>query len=266
MQVYHLPLSEAAAAVQSQLSPQGSVVPMASRRILVVNDDARHLEQARALLKRLDLPASNLRVHVELLEVERRSLMQLAANGRLLPGGWLQLQVGASSLRLSQRTRQALLLASGSEGRIEAGELLPVATRTRNWLRGLGISESQQVELVPITAGFVVSAFAVGEQATLTLRPWLRRLANPQMDGNTVIVTGGSGGTPVVQLGNGQTKPTSEQLIEVRAAETTLTLPLGESVLIAAHSDEADELGLALLSLGQSSQNREFLIRLTVER
>ena len=238
VEVYYLPLAEAESAVRTQLSPAGSVTSMPSRRLLIIQDDAAHIEQATALLKRLDARPVQYRATVTISQGEQRSSLAAGVQA-VLPGGWVRLTASAAADSMSDNRSYNLRLQSGQPANIEAGEIVPLTTEVQSWLAGYGIVET--VTLVPVTGGFdVLVQPAGGNMVRVQLRPWLRRL-QPGMHGE-----GGN--------------------IAVAAADTELTIPLGSEVAIAATSADARMLGVALGAARASSGSSQLLMRLKVEQ
>jgi len=234
--VIHLPLAEAEDAARSQLSGQGTVVSMPSRRILVVSDDAPHLRKVRELLSRLDQPLAQFRTKVDILTRQSRSSRGLSVGGMAsLSGGWVQIRLDDQSSRNSSMQNYQLQVSGGIPASIEAGQIyfLP---GTRDWLRGVGLVESGT--LMPVTGGFDIVVQAAGEgMVRVRVQPWLQQLQS---------------------MGK-------NKRINVLGAATELTIPLDRDITIAAVSGDAQGMGRALLS-GQSRRSQEMVIRLRVRR
>ena len=90
--IHYLPVSEAEALVRSALSDHGTVVALASRRLLIVSDDAAHLNKAKRKLMQFDRPSEQYRITLELLESSQVTSQSLQAAAPL-PGNWLQVQL-----------------------------------------------------------------------------------------------------------------------------------------------------------------------------
>lgn len=275
VEVYHLPLQEAESIVKSQLSPSGSVTAMPSRSILVVNDLASNIEQAKAVLKRLDVAARQYNAYLELITLEHEAIRSISTSARL-PGGWVRINMASSKTRLSNRKSYSLYLTSGSQGTIESGTIQPYRQSTKQWLAGYGVIRSNSVELIPITSGFHATVSPAGDgQVHLRITPWMKNLrGNSAIQGNTeVLIDLGATNNPR-QAPNGaapvrlNANPTmhQSQAIEMAGAATEITIPVGESVTIAANSEEAELLGDALLSSGSMIGKKSFAIRLRVDQ
>jgi len=237
IEVYHLPLSEAASAVQSQLSPQGEVRTMPSRRMLIITDDAAHIGAAKALLKRLDKVPAQYRVEVELVDVSDSRNSAIGVQQLRLPGGWIELRLAHSAMHISERRRMQLRVTSMQPGHIEAGELRPYRQRIWQWLAGYGVVAADTVELVPVTSGFDVEVAGAGNDAVrVQLKPWMRRMAGDAADAPIMIV----------------------------GARTEVTVSLGETVTIAANEGESALFSRALLGSESTSGSGRLAIRLRV--
>ncbi len=274
-EVLFLPLQEASDVVKSQLSTSGSVATLPSRRVLVVTDDARHIEQARKLLKRLDQPAPQYQAYLELLSLSSDHIQSIKTDA-YLPGGWIRIALNDSEHRLSSRKRFNLHLTSNRQGSIESGTIQPYRQQTKQWLAGYGVSKTHSVELVPITSGFYATVHSAGEEMVqLRITPWMQnQRASEGISGETeLLIDLGSTHSPrqapsadaPVRL-NARPVMKQHQTIEITGASTELTVPLGEAVTIAAGDNEAALLGDALLSGGSSTEKRRFAIRLRVEK
>lgn len=236
--IHFLTMQEATDLARSQLSPDGRVMALASQRLLVVDDDADHVAAVRALIRRLDVPARTLRVQLSLSSTAQSSSVQLTVHGLAIPGGWVRLSVGQASLESHEMGMYMLRLLSGGSGRIAAGTIRPVEAETRQWLGAHGIGQATSVTLVPVTAGFSVSARLAGNQVHLRLQPWLSR------------VQGGSDERPAIAIAD---------------ADTELDVPLGQWVTIGAVQSSARAFGRALLSGRQGDAGRALLIRVRVD-
>lgn len=236
LQIYHLPLDEAAQAARSQLSPAGSVTTLPSRRLLIISDTPARIRQVRTLLQKLDQPQQQYRVRVEISEVENSKLLQAGITSLRLPGGWIRAGLRARSGQDHYRKTFSLLTSGNRKGEIEAGTLQPLLQRTRQWLAGYGVIESQSMELVPVTSGFHVEvAPASGNQVRIRIAPWARR------DNRSGI-------------------------IELAGASTEVTVLLNRQVTLAASSGEAENYGRLLLSGRSDSRSSSLLIKLTCEK
>lgn len=259
LEVHYLPLTEAEQAVGSQLSEQGKVAAMPSRRVLVVSDDQTHVDQAKALLKQLDtLPAQyQATVEIDQHQDMQHKGIQTSAD---LPGGWVTMKASRGHHISSATRKYNVHVQSASQGTIETGEIHPVQGVV-NWLAGYGFV--QGTDMQEVTGGFDIRVSPAGEgQVHVSIRPWLQQLAeeNPLAGNSEVVVdlaaTGNSQARRAPQVnawGNATTMPTPQnKRVDVVSANTEVTIPLGETVTLAAQSGEARQLGSAILS-GQSS-------------
>jgi hypothetical protein len=238
IEIRFLAMQEAVDLARGQLSPDGRVMALASRRLLVVDDDADHVAAVRALIRRLDVPAQTLQVQLRMAAAAHAEAAHLLVQGVAMPGGWVRLSVGQAGLDTHEEGMYMLRLVSGGRGRIEAGTIRPVETETRQWLAAHGIGQATTVTLVPVTAGFSVTARLAGDLAHLRLHPWLQQMQS------------GEGERPVIDIAD---------------ADTELDVPLGQWVTIGAVQSSARAFGRALLSGCQGDAGRELLIRVRVD-
>lgn len=266
VEVAHLPLAEAQAAVQSQLSPQGRVSLLPSRNMLIIEDDADSIRRARELLSRLDQPLPQYRTRVEIVRRQQLSQHQLSA-GVSLPGGWVRLSAVGMSLNSGSRSIYQLAVQANRPGHIEAGEIVPMRASVRSWLAGYGIADA--ATYVPVTGGFDVVVQPAGDgKARVRILPWLKQLRQQQPAGG-IDVRVGKGGEAHdrnrVRLRGFQPGQAEGERIDVVAANTELVVPLGEEVMIAAAGQEAQMMGQALLSGHSQVGDQQLLISLRID-
>ena len=274
--VDYLPLEEAATVARSQLSADGSVGILASRRMLIVDDDEAHLQKVRALLKRLDVRAEQYTLHMSIMDVASRTDTQTQLSGSAnlgnLPGGWVQLRLHNQHNSSSSSQQFSLRLSAAEPASMEIGTLQPVE-ETRLWLSAYGITQARSVTMVPITSGFRVLARPAGsEQVHLRIVPWMQRQDMQLQGQHEILMELGSTNAPATppgQVGRMQLEArpviTQPKRIEISGAATELTISKGEEVEIAASSGEANQLGHALLSRYSSIGKRQFVIRLKID-
>jgi len=235
--VMHLPLNEAAAAVQSQLSAQGRVAQLPSRRLLIITDEAEHIEKARELLSRLDVAPAQLAIQVILSEQSELDSSNLEISQIVLPGGWVRIAAVADSKRGNQQRNFMLRTSSGVAGHIEAGEIRVAGQRVREYLTAHGMVSESRVELLHVTGGFDVQATLLGgETARLVIHPWLRNAT--EKDGR----------------------------ITVAEAATELIVHLDETVTLAASRSEAKAFTTVLFGIGSLNSKDQLNISVTVTR
>ncbi|MDX8405663.1 MAG: type II and III secretion system family protein [Mariprofundus sp.] len=274
--VDYLPLQEAASVARSQLSADGSVAILASRRMLIVDDDADHLEKVRALLKKMDVGAQQYTLHMTMADMAQRSGSQTQLSGQAnlgrMAGGWVQVSLQSRHSNSSSSQQFSLRMSAGQPASMEVGTIEPVQ-QTQQWLSAYGVVSTRSVELVPITSGFTVSARPVGTgQVHLRITPWMQR-QDAQLQGqHEILMDLGNTQTPATppgQLGNMRldARPVihSGRRINISGAATELTINTGEEVILAASSGEAKQLGSALLSGNSSVGKRQFVMRLRID-
>ena len=276
LEINHLPLNEAKSIVKSQLSPSGTVAAMPSRSILVVNGRASNIEQAKALLKRLDVQALQYSANLELITLNDEQRRSLQTSARL-PGGWIRVSLADQRTHISNRKNYTLSLTANNEGSIESGSIQPYRQQTKQWLAGYGVIRAHSVELVPITSGFHATVRPAGEgMINVRIVPWMRNLrgANTVQGDTEVLIDLGATNNPR-QAPNGaapvrlNAHPSTQQqggIIEIAGAATEVTIPIGETITIAANSEEAEILGDALLSSGSTVGKKSFAMRLKVDQ
>ncbi|MDQ6957945.1 MAG: hypothetical protein Q9M24_02400 [Mariprofundaceae bacterium] len=275
IEVLHLPLQEASDVVKNQLSRQGTVARLPSRQMLIIQDDAGHIERARALLKRLDMPPPQLNVQVNVVEQETADKTVMKVSGVILPGGWMRIQANHEIRQGSNNQRFRLRVTSGKYGRIEAGNIRAVRPSVRYFLHRYGVADTPDLALVPITAGFDVRARLIGKSnVRLDIHPWFereRQETNIQADMEILPSLGSTASTkrpPATQAPirlNMQPQQSSHiERIAVTNANTELTVRLGETVTLAATRQAAKAFGNALLDHYTTVANRSVFLRLTV--
>jgi len=275
LEINYLPLNEAESIVKSQLSPSGTIATMPSRRIIVVNDRTTNIEQAKALLKRLDVQAVQYRANLELMTLDDEQSRSLRTSVQL-PGGWIRISMNDSQMHTASHKQYSLYLTSGHEGSFESGTIQPFHQRTKQWLAGYGVINTHSLELVPITSGFHATVQPAGNgMVNVRIVPWMRsQRGTPGRQGNTEVLIDLGATTNPRQAPNSNApvhlnaNPViiQGQVIEMAGAATEVTIPVGETVTIAANSEEAELLGDALLSSSSTIGKKSFVIRLRVNQ
>lgn len=278
IEVYYLELQEAADSAQSQLSDSGRIAKIPSRRLLVIEDDKEHIERVKMLLKKLDQPIPQFTAAVEMQNVSTRELLRTEASGRVtagsLPGGWIRLGLKGGRLKANNRQQHSLRVSSSQPASIETGVIQGFNRQTQAWLSGYGVVKSNSVELVPITSGFTITTWPSGkDQVRVRITPWMQR-QQPQVSGShEMLVDLGTARNPATAPSanadmrlNAIPRMQQQPVIEISGATTELTLPLDQTVTIAATSNEAKRLGEALLGSVSTTEQREFVIRLHISR
>lgn len=277
LEVLHLSLQEASDAVKSQLSRQGTVAQLPSRRILIIQDDTGHIERARALLKQLDTPAPQLNVLVTMVEQETDAETELAVSSIALPGGWVRLQADHKMRGNNNSQRFRLRVTSGKYGRIEAGHIRTVRPAVRHFISHYGMADAPDLALIPITAGFDVQARLVGKNSVrLHIHPWFERERQKTDIQAQIEILPDLGSTDntlkppdthaPVRLNIQPQRPTHIKHITITEADTELTVRLGETITLAAAHQTAKDFGNAILAYHATVANRLILLHLTVTR
>ena len=277
--IHFLPMSEAASIARSQLSATGQTAIVESRRLLILNDDQAHLKKAKQLLKRLDQMPAQYTAHVYIEEISeshsnRAGISSAYIKPQQLSGGWLRVGLKNKQHRTSNRQLFQLRITASEPGNFEVGNIQPVQLQMRQWLSGYGLIRQNSIELVPITSGFKVLVWSAGKNLLrVRLVPWMQK-SNPQLQGQEeMLLDLGSANKPATPPSNtaalrlnASPRLQNQQVIELAGAATELTVTAGEEVTIAASNHEAEMLGQALLSRHSSTENRQFVIRLKVDK
>ncbi len=275
--VHHITPGEAAQLAQTQLSSTGHIVVLSSRRTVVIDDDAKHVAAARALIRRLDVAAPSFQVELQIDTVSHDDIASLTAHGQSMPGGWLRLHADAASLDTYSEKDLELRISANHGGRIETGTIQPITAETRQWLAAHGISESETVALVPITSGFNIEArMARDGQAHVALHPWIRRQQQGGgVSGQMQVLIGlGTTGTPqtppsttapAMRIYGEPSSATDLNEIRISEADTDLNVPLDQWVTIGAVRASASSFGQAMLSSQPNGGTMDVLIRLRVK-
>lgn len=276
LEVYFLPLKEAADAVKTQLSEQGRVAVVPSRRVLIVDDDRAHIDKAKQLLKRLDHPAGQYTVYVSLEDSAVQRYSQSAASVHAmagnLTGGWVRLQAGRQHSDSRHRQSFQLRISGQQAASMETGTIQSFNRPTRLWLAGYGVVRADSVEMIPITSGFHVTVTPAGnDKVRVRITPWMQR-ATAQIRGRNELLYGlgttkqpATPPSPAANMRlNALPELQAQPAIEIAGAATELVVPVDQSVTIAASSREAGRLGQALLSRYSSAGKRRFVIHFRV--
>jgi len=276
LEVYFLPLQEAADAVKTQLSEQGRVAAVPSRRVLIVDDDRAHIDKAKQLLKRLDHPAGQYTAFVSIEDIVAQRYSQSAASVHAmaggLAGGWVQLQAGHQQSDSRHRQSFQLRVSGHQPASMETGTIRSFNRQTRLWLAGYGIVRADSVEMIPLTSGFHVTVTSAGpDQVRVRIVPWMRRAGEHIRGRHELLFDLGTTRQPArppsrtanMRL-NARPELQDQPLIDIAGAATELVIPVDQSVTIAASNREAGQLGHALLSAYSSIGKRQFVIHLRV--
>jgi len=275
--VYFLPIEEAANAARSQLSDSGKVATIPSQRMLIIDDDMMHINKAKALLKRIDHAPGQYTAYLSIEDISAIANKGTQVSGRIiqgqpLSGGWLKLKLQHQKYRSNHRQSFQLRISSHQPGSIETGTIQSFNRVTRMWLAGYGLVRARSVELVPLTSGFHITASPVGnDQVRVRIVPWMKR-SQPRMQGQQeMLIDLGSSNAPAMPLGNTadmrfNAQPTlhDQTVIDIAGAATELIMSVDESVTLAAANHEAENFGRAWLSKFSTIGKRQFVMRLRV--
>jgi len=276
VEIYFLPLQEAADAARSQLSDDGKVVAMPSQRILLIDDDQAHINKATALLKRLDHQPGQYTAYLNIENIQSTASRMSNVSGAVmpgrLPGGWVRIALQNRTQHSGNRQSFQLRISGNQPGSMEVGTLRSFSRETRLWLSGYGIVQANSVELVPITSGFNIMVRPAGSgQVRIRIVPWMKRTVAEIQGQHEILLDLGATNKPATPPSNianmrlnAQPVLKENPVIELSGAATELVMPVDQSVTIAASSQEAEKLGSALLSRFSSIGKRQFVIHLRV--
>jgi len=271
LEVYFLPLHEAAEVVKTELSNAGKVVEIDSLHILLIDDKAVYIKKAKALLQQLDQPAKQFTVQLTIEDISSLEESSIAGSVSMSPlsGGWARLAAGQQLQHASNHSSYQLRVSANQPGRIATGRIQQFNRETRRWLSAYGVIEERSITLVSITTGFYVRARLAGNGLVhIRIIPWMKRTGQSSLGDNQDVLIGlGSNVTPAISdsyLRHNSNSKKNHSEINIAGAATELTIPLGKEVSIAAVHHEAEQLGKLLLGRYSKIGNRQFVIRLKV--
>jgi len=275
LEVYHLPLNEAEAAVKSQLSKSGSVTILSSRRTLIINDESKNIQEARKLLKQLDVATPQYSMYLEMFHLQN-SQLKATHTEAVLPGGWIQLNLKDKNLRSSNKQSLNLHLSANHNGSIEVGTLQPYRKHIRQWLTSYGLISTNSVNLVSVTSGFVAHVRpADSGHVHVRITPWMRNQKDHTgIKGKTeILIDLGTTTAPLktpsrnapIRL-NANPSSNQNKPVEIAGAVTELTIPLSQAITIMANDKESKMFGEALLSRRSNINSNRFAIKLRIEQ
>jgi len=278
VEIYFLPLQEAADVAKSQLSDDGKVATMPSRHILLIDDDQAHINKATALLKRLDHQPGQYTAYLNIENITSAALSRASASGAMVPGrlsgGWVRLALQSRTQHSGNRQSFQLRISGNQPGSIEAGVIQSLNRGTRLWLSGYGIVQANSVELTPITSGFHILVRPAGaDQVRVRIIPWMKRTVAQVQGQHEILIDLGASNHPATPPSNTanmrlNASPVLQEnpVIEIAGAATELVIPVDTSVTIAASNQEAKKLGYALLSRFSSVGKRQLVMHLRVSK
>ncbi|MDQ6996698.1 MAG: type II and III secretion system family protein, partial [Mariprofundus sp.] len=181
VEVYFLPLQEAADAAKSQLSDDGKVATIASKHILIIDDDQAYINKATALLKRLDHLPEQYTAYINIENITSAEYSLSNASGAVttgrLPGGWVMVTLQSRAQHSGHRQSFQLRISGNQPASMETGTLRSFSRETRLWLSGYGLVQASSVEMIPVTSGFHILVRPVGtDQIRVRITPWMKRV------------------------------------------------------------------------------------------
>jgi len=278
VEIYFLPVQEAADAARSQLSDDGKVAAIPSRQMLIIDDDQTHIARAKALLKRLDHPADQYTIYLNIEDTRSASRSTAEVSGQVLTGrlsgGWVQLKAGHRQSGSQHRQAFQLRVSSNQPGSMETGTLRSFSRPTRLWLSGYGVVQVNSVAMIPLTSGFHITVKPVGpDQVRVRIVPWMQRAVRQVQGQHEILIDLGATNNPAIPPSNtanmrlnAQPHLKNKPIIELAGAATELVIPVDQSVTIAASNREARQLGNALLSRFSSIGERQFVMHFRVSK
>jgi len=278
--VYFLPIQEAATVARSQLSDSGKVAMVPSQHILIIDDDTPHIHKAKALLKRLDRAPGQFTAFIIMEDISATASKLAQASAQVhagkVAGGWLQMNfqssLQSSKSQSSHRQSFQLRISNNEPGSIVAGTIQGVNRSTRVWLSGYGVLQATSVSLVPVTSGFHITVTPAGsDKLRVRIVPWMQRTQARISGQQEMLLNLGNSNQPATPPGsvaamrlNAQPVVQQQPVIEIVGAATEVIIPVDQSVTIAAANSEAEQLGDALLSRFSRIGKRQFVMHLRV--
>ena len=231
--------------VQSLLSPEGTVTVSERINSMVVVDTPEAIQRVHAYLERFDRPVEQVRIQVRFHTTETDNQRAVAARGRyssddlsVATGGKKRDGVDISVAdreRWQRSSSESFVVAmSGSPAFIRAGKEIPYRRGPaffRRYAPGDGTIEWKSVE-----SGFEVTPTVVGDNVHLKIVP---RLAYDHR---------------------------KDAVIRFFAAQTELTVPLGQWVEIGGAADQQNEVVKEILSHNRGGENTSTSMSLMVQR
>ena len=290
--VRNMPIPEAAALAKSQLSPTGHIIPLPSRKALIIEDDLTHIRQARKMIRRVDLLEAPLSIQVDTEAYVHGSEDSSHASHFMLSGGWERVHLEKGVLNstpsvsfsdpyaiqgLTPFSHFNLRLSPGKYGRMAIGEIRAIRPGVRRWLVHYGVADTPDMALVPVRAGLDIQAIWVdGTHVRLHIRPWIEQ-TNQKTDIQaemgilpklgTIRAAKHPPGTNASMWAYITPRMRSGTVhIELTDAETELLIKLKKTVVLAATADAAAAFSQALLSPHLVSGKPELRLRVKISR
>lgn len=231
--------------VQSLLSPEGTVTVSERINSLVIVDTPEAIQRVHAYLDRFDRPVEQVRIQVRFHTTETDNQRSVAARGRyssddlsVATGGKKRDGVDISVADRERRQRSSsesfVVAMSGSPAFIRAGKEIPYRRGPaffRRYAPGDGTIAWKSVE-----SGFEVTPTVVGDNVHLKIVP---RIAYDHR---------------------------KDAVIRFFAAQTELTVPLGQWVEIGGAADQQNEVVKEILSHNRGGENTSTSMALMVQR
>ena len=231
--------------VQSLLSPEGTVTVSERINSLVIVDTPEAIQRVHAYLERFDRPVEQVRIRVRFHTTNTDNQRAAAAHGRystddlsVSTGGkkrdGVDISVADRERRQISSSEAFVVAMSGSPAFIRTGKEIPYRRGSsffRRYAPGDGTIAWQNVE-----SGFEVTPTIVGDNVHLKIVP---RLAYDQR---------------------------KDGVVRFFAAQTELTVPLGQWVEIGGADHQQNEIVKEILSHNRSGENTGTSMSLMVQR
>ncbi|MGD9238454.1 MAG: secretin N-terminal domain-containing protein [Desulfobacterales bacterium] len=231
--------------VQSLLSPEGTVTLSERINSLVIVDTPEAIQRVHAYLDRFDRPVEQVRIQVRFHSMATDNQRAAAARGRyssddlsVATGGnkrdGVDIAVADRERRRISSSEAFVFAMSGSPAFIRAGKEIPYRRGSaffRRYAPGDGTITWQNVE-----SGFEVTPTIVGDNVHLKIVP---RIAYDHR---------------------------KDAVVRFFAAQTELTVPLGQWVEIGGGVDQQNEIIKEILSQNRSGENTATSMSLMVQR
>jgi type II secretory pathway component GspD/PulD (secretin) len=249
IKVRHRPAAELVDAVKAILSPDGAVIPDNSNNTLTVVDMTSVIKKVEALVAELDVPSRHVRLRVTFFEAADRHTIDLSVRWRYSDGGFMignapgsrggegldfTALPGATTSSGSTTTTQDLLIMSGGSGSFITGRNVPVRDEMLVWFGRHGLLR-EGVTYREVSTGFVFTPTILESEVRLDIAPFFSYFVD-EKEGSIILYE----------------------------AQTTVTVPDGQTVVIAQNETENGKLvGSIFSGFSGSKSTGEFYIAVT---
>ena len=240
--------SEVLPMVRTMLSSKGEVVVDKVSNSLIITDNEEAIEKIRAFLPSVDLLGKQVRIMVKFQEVGSSQDRSLSAGGTISGKGWevstkrkrrssgVSINLRDQSTQKQRSSESFISVTSGNSAYIVAGEDIPYRER---WL-SLSRRYAHLVDTVVfrrVETGFEVRPVVTGRIVHLDITP---RISYETTEGK-------------------------EGTIRFTAAQTSISVPLGQWVSIGGTTNKENEVLNALLESGRGERGSSLSILMKAE-